>query len=61
MNSTIERVKVARRVRRTVRDENESLVEYVKRNCSTRQKTLAFLKRIGVRKTASGEMYVVPI
>lgn len=61
MNGTIKRVKVARHVRRTVREDNESLVEYVKRNCSTRQKTLAFLKRIGVRKTASGEVYVVPI
>ena len=38
-----------------------SLADYISRQCSTRQKTEAFLKRIGVRKTASGELYVVPI
>ena len=38
-----------------------SLADYVSRQCSTRQKTEAFLKRIGVRKTPSGGLYVVPI
>lgn len=61
MNSARVRERVVRRVRPALSGGNESLVDYVKRKCSTRQKALAFMKRIGIRRTPSGGMYVVPV
>lgn len=51
----------ARRSRPAAQIACTSLADYVARQCSTRQRTEAFLRRIGVRKTPSGGLYVVPV
>ena len=60
-NTTRTCPKVARRLRSAAQNACTSLSDYISRQCTSRQKTAAFLTRIGIRKTSTGDVYVVPV